>query len=91
MHRYLPLLLLAGWLTACDDPATECGPGTTEVEGECLVSETTIEAHCGFGTSLHWSLRCRPTLPTAECGAGATGTVDDGSGHTICVCVPEES
>jgi predicted RNA binding protein YcfA (HicA-like mRNA interferase family) len=73
-------LFIAATLWGCAENARECGPGTTEHNGECVVSGTgATGATCGSGT-VEQNGVCVPTSTAPTCGSG---TVEQNG-----VCVP---
>jgi hypothetical protein len=72
-------------VSGCD--ALECGPGTIEDNGTCVVADgqspADVEA-CGLGTKYDPSTQtCAPLRPPTECGANTDPIVNE-DGVTVC-------
>lgn len=81
------MALAAVALSACEQRAERCGPGTIEMDGVCLVAGSP-EAVCGTGTRLDPAAGvCVPDLAPIECTGGTACT--NGDGVDYCTCSQE--
>ncbi|MEM9071786.1 MAG: hypothetical protein AAGE52_24970 [Myxococcota bacterium] len=64
--------------TGCGDDGNDCGPGTVELDGNCVPTD----AVCAEGTVFNMETRTCDPVSTTECGAG---TILNDAGE----CVPE--